>query len=127
MEDRLKYKYSKIVDMCVTLGNDASKLRGYVDDLAKNGMFFGATAYNIIDLLAEYELRGGTMPMTSESIKKAFSRSNDIELKEPDSLKATCNEIAMLSFNLHTRLCAIEKHPTGGKRGGQEGEGNANT
>ena len=65
MKERLKYKYVEMVNDCIALSDTAKKLRRQIDNLAE-------TDGHIIDLITEYESRGGTMPMTSESITKAF-------------------------------------------------------
>ncbi|MCK4786886.1 MAG: hypothetical protein KAV87_24225 [Desulfobacteraceae bacterium] len=94
----------------------AGSLKKISDALAgidsRSATICGATLENILDLIYEYEIRNGKHPMSSKSIKKAF-RPDRIKIGNAKPLKDTCNEIAGLAFNLHTKLrCEEKKAPT---------------
>ncbi len=65
MEERLKYNYMDVKKRC-------KELLSLVDELSQMGTFFGATGENVIDLISEYDIRGGKHPMTTGSIIEAF-------------------------------------------------------
>ena len=79
MEETLKHKFRDIEQKCRLISESAHDIHKAIEGLSKTGTFFGITSDNVIDLVREYRIRNGKMPMTSKSIQEAF-RPDKIEI-----------------------------------------------
>ena len=65
----------------------------------RENTIFGATVENIIDLISEYELRGGKHPMSSKSIKEAF-RPDKVKIGDGWPLKVFSGKVQVRLYDI---------------------------